>query len=431
VLPFGNISPRRNSSIIESRLNAPLCQACTTAMISCAAIVPFLAAALQSPIFCVPGPRAVWFTAAMLKAGIVGLPNVGKSTLFNALIRARKAAAENFPFCTIEPNLGVVNVPEPRLEPLARLAKVTTLIPTAIEYVDIAGLVKGASQGEGLGNQFLSHIREVDALIHVVRCFEDPDIHHVTGGIDPVRDIEIVATELVLADLDALRRRHEKISRDLKRHDPHALTEEAVLQKLLHHLDAGKPANTLPLHAEEKAFSKEFFLLTDKPTLFAANVKETELAGLDRNPFVAAVREYARTHHACETVGLSAQLESDLLDLSPEEGAAYLHELGVNESGVDALIHATYHLLGLRTFFTFNENEVRAWTVHATDTAPKAAGRIHTDFERGFIKAETVRFEDLVQCGSVAHARELGRYRMEGKDYVVQDGDVIHFKFHV
>jgi ribosome-binding ATPase len=367
----------------------------------------------------------------MLKAGIIGLPNVGKSTLFNAVIRARKAAAENFPFCTIEPNLGVVNVPEPRLEPLAQLAKVEKAIPTAIEFVDIAGLVKGASQGEGLGNQFLSHIREVDAIIHVVRCFEDPDIHHVTGSPDPARDIEIVATELVLADLESLNKRHEKLNRDLKRHDKHAEAEEAVLQKLRLHLDAGKPANTLPLHGEERAFSRNFFLLTDKPTLFAANVKETELAGLDTNPRVAGVRHYARTHHACETVALSAQLESDLIDLTPAEAAEYVHELGAKESGVDALIQATYRLLGLRTFFTFNEKEARAWTVHGGDTAPKAAGRVHTDFERGFIKAETVRLEDLLKCGSMGHAREQGLCRMEGKEYVVQDGDVIHFKFHV
>ncbi len=366
----------------------------------------------------------------MLKAGIVGLPNVGKSTLFNALIRSRKAAAENFPFCTIDPNLGIVNVPEPRLEPLGRLAKVANLIPTAIEFVDVAGLVKGASRGEGLGNQFLGHIREVDAIIHVVRCFEDPDIHHVTGSIDPLRDIDIVATELMLADLEALHKRHDKISRDLKRHDKHAEAEELLLQKITHHLEAGQPANTLPLHAEEKASSRQFFLLTDKPTLFAANVKETELAEVEHHPAVAKVRDYALTHHACQTVALSAQLESDLLDLAPAEAEEYLRTLGVPESGVDALIHTTYRLLGLRTFFTFNETEVRAWTVQAGDTAPKAAGRIHSDFERGFIKAETVRLQDLVQCGSVARARELGLYRIEGKDYVVQDGDVIHFKFH-
>lgn len=367
----------------------------------------------------------------MLKAGIVGLPNVGKSTLFNALIRARKAPAENFPFCTIEPNLGVVSVPEPRLEPLSQIAKVTTRIPTVVEFVDIAGLVQGASRGEGLGNQFLSHIREVDAIIHVVRCFDDPDVHHVTGSVDPVRDIEIVATELILADLESLRKRHDRLSRDLKRHEKHAEVEEAVLQKLLPHLDAGKPAGTLALYPEERAISRQFFLLTDKPTLFAANVKESDLAGLPSNPFVAQVREYASTHHACETVALCAQLETDLLDLSPDEAKEYVHELGVSESGVDAVIHAAYRLLGLRTFFTFNDKECRAWTVQSGDTAPKAAGRIHTDFERGFIKAEVVRFDDLVKWGSVSQARDHGHCRMEGKDYVVQDGDVIHFKFHV
>jgi ribosome-binding ATPase len=367
----------------------------------------------------------------MLKAGIVGLPNVGKSTLFNALIHARKAAAENFPFCTIDPNLGVVNLPDPRLPSLARLARVDKIIPTAIEFVDIAGLVQGASKGEGLGNQFLSHIREVDALIQVVRCFEDEDVHHVTGSLDPTRDIGIVATELILADLDSLRKREEKLGRDLKRHDKHAEAEEGVLKKIIQHLDAGRPANTLALHHEEKTLASTVPLLTDKPTLFAANVAEGDLGLLDQNAHVARVRDYARAHHACETVALSAKLESDLIDLSAEEAAEYLRELGVRESGVDALIHATYLLLNLRTFFTFNETEVRAWTVHGGDTAPKAAGRIHTDFERGFIKAETVRLTDLEACGSVAHARERGLYRMEGKDYVVQDGDVMHFKFHV
>ena len=369
----------------------------------------------------------------MLKAGIVGLPNVGKSTLFNAVTRSHKAAAENYPFCTIEPNLGVVSVPDARLDALAKTAKVNTLIPTTIEFVDIAGLVKGASQGEGLGNKFLSHIREVDAVVQVVRCFEDPDIHHVTGTIDPVRDIEIVTTELVLADLDSVNKRREKISRDVKRGDKHAVLEAHLLERYEVHLNSGKPANTLPypLSPEEKTIAKTFFLLTDKPTIFAANVKENDLAAPDANPFVARVRDYANAHHACETMVICAQLESDLADLSPEEARDYLKELGVTESGLSALIRSTYHVLGLRTFFTFNEKECRAWTVHAGTTAVKAAGAIHTDFERGFIKAETVNCEDLVKCGSVSHARETGHYRIEGKEYIVRDGDVLLFKFSV
>ncbi len=367
----------------------------------------------------------------MLKAGIIGLPNVGKSTLFNAVTRSHKAPAENYPFCTIEPNLGVVSVPEPRLDALAKIAKVSKLIPAAIEFVDIAGLVKGASQGEGLGNKFLSHIREVDALVQVVRCFEDPDIIHVTGSTDPVRDIEIVTTELVLADLEALRRRREKISKELKSADKHAVAESHVLDKLEPHLNAGKPANTLPLAKEEWELVRNCWLLTAKPTIFAANVKEADLATADTYPHIAKVRDYARTHHACETVVICAQLESDLADLSPEEGTAYLKELGVTETGGAALIRSTYRLLGLRTFFTFNEKEVRAWTIPAGGTAVKAAGTIHTDFERGFIKAETVNSEEMVKAGSVGHARETGHYRIEGRDYVVKDGDVILFKFNV
>lgn len=369
----------------------------------------------------------------MLKAGIVGLPNAGKSTLFNALTRSHKAAAENYPFCTIEPNLGVVTVPDARLEPLAKIAKVSQIIPTAIEFVDIAGLVKGASQGEGLGNKFLSHIREVDALIHVVRCFEDPDIVHVTGNIDPIRDIEIVTTELVLADLETVRKRKEKIARDVKRGDKHAQLEAHLIEKFETHLNVGKPANTLalPLSPDEKAIVRGFFLLTDKPTIFAANVKEDELGSLETNPQANCVREYARTHLGCDCVPISAQLESGLADLSPEEATEYLKELGVKESGLSALIHSTYKLLGLRTFFTFNEKEVRAWTIRAGDTASKAAGAIHTDFERGFIKAETVHCDELVKAGSVARARETGRYRIEGRDYVVRDGDVMLFRFNV
>jgi ribosome-binding ATPase len=369
----------------------------------------------------------------MLRAGIVGLPNVGKSTLFNGVTRSHKAPAENYPFCTIEPNLGVVSVPEPRLEQIARIAKVSTLIPATIEFVDIAGLVKGAAQGEGLGNKFLSHIREVDAIVQVVRCFEDPDIVHVAGSIDPVRDIEIVMTELVLADMESVKKRLEKISKDVKRGDKHALLEAQLLGKVGAHLNTGRPANTLglPLAPDEKAILRGFFLLTDKPTIFAANVKEGDLATADANPHVVSVREYARAHHACETIVVCAQLESDLGDLSPEEGAAYLKELGVAESGMSALIRSTYRVLGLRTFFTFNEKEARAWTIHAGATAVKAAGTIHTDFERGFIKAETVHWEELVKCGSVGHARETGHYRIEGRDYPVKDGDVLLFKFNI
>jgi GTP-binding protein YchF len=367
----------------------------------------------------------------MLKAGIVGLPNVGKSTLFNALIRSHKAAAANYPFCTIEPNLGVVTVPDPRLDAIAKVARVGTLIPAMVEFLDIAGLVKGASHGEGLGNKFLSHIREVDAIVHVVRCFEDPDVIHVTGGVEPVRDIEIVTTELVLADLEAIRRRREKIVKELKGGEKHAVAENHVLDKLETHLNAGKPANTAGLVKEEHELIVACPLLTDKPTIFAANVKEGQLAGVSSDPQVAKVRHYARTHHACETVVVCAQLESDLADLSPEEGQEFLTELGVQETGADALIRATYQLLGLRTFFTFNEKEVRAWTVPAGTGAARAAGRIHTDFERGFIKAERVNWKELVDAGSVGHAREMGHYAHEGRDYVVQDGDVLLFKFNI
>jgi GTP-binding protein YchF len=367
----------------------------------------------------------------MLKAGIVGLPNVGKSTLFNAVTRTRKAEAANYPFCTIDPNVGIVTVPDARLEALSKIAKTSVIIPAAVEFVDIAGLVKGAAQGEGLGNKFLTHIREVDALVQVVRCFEDEEIHHVAGGIDPVRDIETIFTELVLADLDAVQKRREKGGKDAKRGDKIAIAEAELLAKLEPHLNAGKPAITLKLTPEEKALANGFYLLTDKPTIFAANVKESELATAETNPHVNKVREYARTHIACETVVISAQIESDLIDLSDAEAKEFLQALGVAESGIGALIRSTYHLLGLRTYFTAGEKEVRAWTIHAGDTAPKAAGVIHSDFERGFIKAETVAYHDLIQCGSVAAAREKGLYRMEGKEYVVKDGDVLLFKFNV
>ena len=367
----------------------------------------------------------------MLKAGIVGLPNVGKSTLFNAVTRTRKAEAANYPFCTIDPNVGIVTVPDERMYVLQGIAKTQVVIPAAIEFVDIAGLVKGASQGEGLGNKFLTHIREVDAIVQVVRCFDDADIHHVTGSVDPVRDIEIITTELVLADLEAVQKRLNSIAKDAKRGDKEALAQENILKKIEPHLNAGKPALTLELTPEEKAISRLFWLITDKPTIFACNVKESDLATADKNPYVLKVREYTAHHFACEAVVISAQIESDLIDLSDAEAKDFLKELGVSESGVGALIRATYHLLGLRTYFTAGEKEVRAWTIHVGDTAPKAAGVIHSDFERGFIKAETVAYDDLVKCGSVAAAREKGLYRMEGKEYVVKDGDVLLFKFNV
>jgi GTP-binding protein YchF len=327
--------------------------------------------------------------------------------------------------------VGTVTVPDARLYELQKIAKTSVVIPAAIEFVDIAGLVKGASTGEGLGNKFLTHIREVDAIAQVVRCFEDADVLHVAGSVDPVRDIEVINTELMLADLETVRKRREKVAKDLKRGDKGAAAEDAVLAKLEEGLDAGRPALTISLEPEERAIAKTFFLLSDKPTIFACNVKEDDLATADENAHVMRVREYVQTHLSCEAVVISAQIESDLADLEPDEAKAFLESLGVDESGIGKLIRATYHLLGLRTYFTAGEKEVRAWTIYAGDTAPKAAGVIHSDFERGFIKAETVAYDDLVACGSVAKAREKGLYRMEGKEYVVADGDVLLFKFNV
>ena len=367
----------------------------------------------------------------MLRAGIVGLPNVGKSTLFNAITRTRNAEAANYPFCTIDPNVGIVSVPDARLAELKRIAKTNVVIPAAIEFVDIAGLVKGASTGEGLGNKFLTHIREVDAVVQVVRCFDDADVHHVSGTIDPVRDIEVINTELILADMEVVQKRRERLAKDAKRGDKGAIVEDAVLAKIEAALNQGKPALTVSLTAEERVLSAPFFLLSDKPTIFACNVKETDLATADTNPYVMKVREYVQTHLSCEAVVISAQIESDLVDLAPDEADAFLKELGVQESGIGALIRSTYHLLGLQTYFTAGEKEVRAWTIHRGDTAPKAAGVIHSDFERGFIKAETVAYENLLKCGSVAAAREKGLYRMEGKEYIVADGDVLLFRFNV
>ena len=374
----------------------------------------------------------------MLSAGIVGLPNVGKSTLFNAVTRTRKAQAANYPFCTIDPNVGVVTVPDSRLEVLAKLSGSQKIIPAAIEFVDIAGLVKGASAGEGLGNQFLSHIREVNAIVQVVRCFESGDIHHVSGGIDPLRDIEVINTELVLADLASLQKRRDRLQKEVRAGSKTAKAESVVIDKVLPHLDAGKPAITAELTDDEKLIAREFFLLTSKPTLFACNVAESDLApiaaGSESHPavqHVRAVEEYARTHFGSEAVVISAEIESELVDLSEAEASEYLRDLGVAGSGVSALIRAVYHLLGLRTYLTTGEKETRAWTIREGDKAPAAAGVIHTDFERGFIAAETVHFNDLVSLGSFAKAREAGKLRIEGKEYVVKDGDVVEFRFNV
>ncbi len=382
----------------------------------------------------------------MLSAGIVGLPNVGKSTLFNAVTRTRKAQAANYPFCTIDPNVGVVTVPDARLEVLAKISHTKKVVPAAIEFVDIAGLVKGASAGEGLGNQFLSHIREVTAIVQVVRCFEDDDIHHVSGSVDPVRDIEVINTELVLADYAALTKRLERLNKAIRVGDKVAKAEAAVIEKLLPHLNEGRPALTLELSEEEKRIVKEFFLLTNKPTIFACNVSEADLATVSKLVqdgagaevqtlpaaiHVQAVQKYAAAHFATGAVVISAQIESELVDLPEAEAQEYLTGLGVASSGVGSLIRAVYHLLGLRTYLTTGEQETRAWTIRSGDKAPAAAGVIHSDFERGFIAAEITAYDDLVALGSFAKAREAGKLRIEGKEYVVQDGDVVEFRFNV
>ena len=374
----------------------------------------------------------------MLSAGIVGLPNVGKSTLFNAVTRTHKAPAENYPFCTIDPNIGMVTVPDPRLEHIAKISHSKKITPTAIEFVDIAGLVKGASAGEGLGNQFLHHIREVEAIVQVVRCFENPDVHHVSATVDPIRDIEVINTELVLADLASLQKRRDRLQKQVHAGDKVAKIEDGIIEKLLLHLDAGKPAITAELTPEERTIARGFFLLTSKPTIFACNVAESDLAAISEadsaNPakrHANLVQDYAQHHFATEAITISAQLESELVDLNEHEAEQYLHGLGVEDTGVHALIRSVYHLLGLRTFFTTGEKESRAWTIHEGDKAPAAAGAIHSDFERGFIAAETIHYNDLVAAGSFAKAREAGKLRLEGKEYEVRDGDVILFRFNV
>jgi hypothetical protein len=372
----------------------------------------------------------------MLRAGIVGLPNVGKSTLFNALTRSRKAEAANFPFCTIEPNVGMVIVPDARMERLRVLAGSEKIIPAAIEFVDIAGLVKGASEGEGLGNKFLAHIREVDAIVQVVRCFENEDIHHVAGTVDPVRDIEIITTELILVDMASVQKRIERQAKAARTGDKIAKAEIELGEKILPHLNEGKPASTAPLTDDEKKLLSSFFLLSAKPVLFAANVREEDLAPLENgdystNAHVKAVEEYAATHLGTSTVIISAQIESELAELPPEDAKEYLAGLGVSDSGVGKLIRAAYALLGLRTYFTYGPKETRAWTIRAGDKAPAAAGVIHSDFERGFIAAETMAFADLDTLGSTAKCREAGKFRIEGKEYEVKDGDVLEFRFNV
>jgi GTP-binding protein YchF len=364
----------------------------------------------------------------MLRAGIVGLPNVGKSTLFNAVTQTRKAMAANYRFCTIEPNTGVVTVPDERLEVLAKLSKSQKVVPAVFEFVDIAGLVKGASQGEGLGNQFLGHIREVDALIQVVRCFEDTNIEHVMDSVDPVRDIEVINTELVLADLESVEKRKAKQQKAAKSGDKKAVAEVELLDRLEAHLNTGKTVVTMELTPEEKEAVRLFFLLTAKPTLFACNVAEGDLADADNNKFVQQVRAFVKAHHDTSAVVVSAEIESELVTLSEEERAEYLEGLGVKDAGSSNLIREAYHLLGLRTYLTTGEKETRAWTIHAGDKAPVAAGVIHSDFEKSFIHAETVAYQDLIAAGSFARARELGKLRTEGKEYVVQDGDVMEFK---
>jgi GTP-binding protein YchF len=363
----------------------------------------------------------------MLRAGIVGLPNVGKSTLFNALVANAKAEAANFPFCTIEPNVGVVSVPDDRLNKLAAISKSEKIVPTRIEFVDIAGLVKGASKGEGLGNQFLANIREVDAIVQVVRCFDDDDIIHVSGSVDPARDIEIINLELGLADLAQIERRLDRARKQAKG-NKEIVVEVAALEKLFSVLDAGGSARQVELSEEEELLVKPLGLLTRKPIIYAANVSEDDLA--TGNDWVKQVEAIAQQEKAGVVV-ISAQVESELVDLSEEERSDYLNSLGVAEGGLKSLIEATYKLLGLRTYLTTGPQETRAWTIKAGMKAPQAAGVIHSDFERGFIRAETVAYADLIAAGTMNAAKEKGQVRSEGKEYVVQEGDVLLFRFNV
>jgi GTP-binding protein YchF len=361
-----------------------------------------------------------------IKCGIVGLPNVGKSTLFNALTKAGIAAA-NFPFCTIDPNIGVVPVPDPRLQALGEIVKPQKTIATSIEFVDIAGLVAGASKGEGLGNKFLAHIREVDAIAHVVRCFEHPDIVHVAGKIDPISDIDTIDTELALADLESVEKSLNRVERAAKANDKDALARRPVLQKIQAALADGRSARSVPLDADERALLRDLFLLTLKPLMYIANVRED---GFTDNPLLDRVRERAASEGA-EVVPVCAAIEEEMAQLEDADRDEFLADLGLDEPGLNRVIRAGYRLLGLQTYFTAGVKEVRAWTVHVGATAPQAAGVIHTDFEKGFIRAETMAYDDFIKYRGEAGCKEAGRLRLEGKEYVVQEGDILHFRFNV
>lgn len=364
-----------------------------------------------------------------LQAGIVGLPNVGKSTLFNAITRAGAESA-NYPFCTIDPNVGIVEVPDERLDKLAELVNPQRVVPTAFEFVDIAGLVKGASKGEGLGNKFLAHIREVDAIVHVVRCFQDENITHVSGKVDPASDIETINLELIFADLETVEKRLDRTRKNMKSGDKKFAREAELLKQIKAALEAGKPARSVEVSEEDWPLIRDLHLITRKPVLYAANVSEAEAGNADGNPFVEIVRKIAAEEGA-EVVPISARVEAEIAELEGEDRELFLEELGLSASGLDRLIQAAYKLLGLQTYFTAGEKEVRAWTIRRGTKAPQAAGVIHSDFERGFIRAEVVSYEQLVEAGSMTAARERGWLRLEGKDYVVQDGDIMHFRFNV
>ncbi len=362
-----------------------------------------------------------------IKCGIVGLPNVGKSTLFNAVTQAQNAAAANYPFCTIDPNVGVVPVPDLRLQAIAAIAKPEKVLPTTVEFVDIAGLVAGASKGEGLGNKFLAHIREVDAIAHVVRCFVNDDVVHVAGRIDPLSDIEVINTELALADLDTVERGLQRAEKASKAGDKDAIRLRDVLKRMREHLDAGNPARTLPLEAADRPLLHELHLITMKPLMYVANVAED---GFRDNAFLELVRRRGEAEGA-DVVPVCAAIEAEIAQLEPGDRLAFLEELGLHEPGLDRVIRAAYHLLGLLTFFTAGPKEVRAWTTHAGALAPQAAGEIHTDFEKGFIRAEVISYDDFVACKGEQGAKEAGKMRLEGKEYAVREGDVMHFRFNV